>query len=196
MACYYSITHSPRRLSERRGIPELQPLEPAPSSKPLLATSRLSLDSELYSRPISQGSSVTTAYSYDNAPITPIEMSPFRPDVMSPITAPPSIREEEEEEDYACGCNCGKTLNGSGVRGLGFEIPADGLNKQTIAWSLTERLHVATGSNGLLNPDLVDQFGNNKNNSSSNNNSNNSSNNKMCRLFLPPTPPSHGRFQL
>jgi hypothetical protein len=58
-------------------------------------------------------------------------------------------------------------------------MPTGGLNKQTMAWSLTERLHAATGSNELLSPDhLVDQFDNN-----------------MRGLLMPPTPPSHGKFQ-
>ncbi|CUS14700.1 unnamed protein product [Tuber aestivum] len=190
MALYYSTTHSPRRLSERRGIPELQPLEPAASPKALIS-SRVSLDSELC-RPISQGSSViSTPYSsYETGsntamttPITPTDISPFKPhapDIMSPITAPPSIREEDEEDDELCDCSCGSTVNGLG--GLGLETLVDGASGWTTARSLSERLHLTTGGNPSFDHDyLIHQFQKSHINGE--------------QYSMPPTPPSHSGEQ-
>lgn len=186
MASYYSISHSPRRLAERRGIPQLQPLEPAYEAKSIIA-SRISSENDIYTPQSVTSSIPSSRYSPDgfnssqmSTPATPTDFSPFRSsaiDTFSPVTAPPSIR-EEEEEDQECNCDCGGYTEGPRMRGLGFEV--NGLSKQTSAMRLSERLHVATGSSQPLNYEYPSQF----------------DANDKGQFPMPPTPPSQGKHMI
>lgn len=185
MATYYSINHSPRRLADRRGIPQLQPLEPAYEAKPSIA-SRMSSENDICT-PQSVTSS-SSRYSTDgfnssqmSTPATPTDYSPFRPsatDAFSPVTAPPSIQ-EEDEENQECSCDCGGYPEGSRIRGLGFDV--DGISRQTSTMRLSERLHVATESNHSLNYEYATHY---------------SPSDSRGQYPMPPTPPSHGKIMI
>lgn len=184
MAAYYSTSHSPRRLAERRGIPQLQPLEPAYEAKPSIAT-RMSFESDIYNSQSATSSS--SRYSTDDfnssqmsTPATPTDFSPFRSsaaDAFSPVTAPPSIQEEDEEQE--CNCDCEGYSEGPGMHGLGFNV--DEISKQTSAMRLSEILHVATGSNHTPNYEYSTHY---------------DVSDSRGQFPMPPTPPSHGKIMI
>lgn len=184
MATYYSISHSPRRLAERRGIPQLQPLEPAYEAKPSVVT-RMSSENDICT-PQSVTSS-SSRYSTDgfnssqiSTPATPTDYSPFRSSAVesfSPVTAPPSIREEDEDQE--CNCDCKGYSEGSGMHGLGVDV--GGISKQTSAMHLSERLHVATESNSP-NYEYPAHY--------------NNTSDSRGQFPMPPTPPSHGKIMI
>lgn len=185
MAAYYSISHSPRRLAERRGIPQLQPLEPAYEAKTSIPT-RMSFESDTGT--LQSVASSGSRYSTDDfnssqmsTPATPTDFSPFRSsalDAFSPVTAPPSIREEDEDEQE-CNCDCEGYPEGPGMRGLGFDM--DGISKQTSAMRLSEILYVATGNNRSPNYEYSAHY---------------DTSDSRGQFPMPPTPPSHGKIMI
>ena len=104
------MSRSPRRLSERRGKPELQPLDPILTSN-IAAVTKMMAEADIESSDSSIPNS--GAFSPDDyaspamsTPATPTDGSPLRPLTLSfgmSSIVESSIREEEEDADE---CDC------------------------------------------------------------------------------------------
>lgn len=148
MAYYtnYNPIISPRRLADRRGIPQLQPLEPAYEA--MLLHKQKSPPSTVMIAEIRQH--------YSPLDPTHTEVLPFR----SVDTLKEEDEEEEEEQNKQQqhddeGCDCGHDEDGrlEVVYGLGVSVnggddaEVEDISRQTSAMRLTKKLHVATGYN-------------------------------------------------
>ncbi|KAI5813416.1 hypothetical protein BZA77DRAFT_296006 [Pyronema omphalodes] len=112
------ISQSPRRLSERRGKPELQPLDPVMSS--MGASSGVGTEKDIESADSSIPSGV---FSPDNF-ATPAMSAPTTPTDFTLPRALPSFSSIQEEEETSCDCEdcearCGEYGLGLAVGGPG-----------------------------------------------------------------------------
>ncbi|KAI5840855.1 hypothetical protein DFP73DRAFT_177720 [Morchella snyderi] len=147
MAYYtnYNPIISPRRLADRRGIPQLQPLEPAYEA--MLLHKQKSPPSTVMIAEIRQH--------YSPLDSTHTEVLPFR--------SVETLKEEDEEDEVDQhkqhedeGCDCDQSEGGGLelVLGLGVcvnggdDAEVEGITRQTSAMRLTKKLHVATGGGG------------------------------------------------
>ncbi|KAI5857159.1 hypothetical protein BZA05DRAFT_167452 [Tricharina praecox] len=131
----YPIPPSPRRLSERRGKPELQPLGPIlPSPNASTPTFNsgptATRDADIESLNSSIPSGVFSPDNYGtpvmSAPATPTDISPIRHLAM-PFGAGSSIVGTSiQEEDEASECDCQECEDRCGEYGLGLAVGAAG----------------------------------------------------------------------
>ena len=171
----HPISRSPRRLSERRGKPELQPLDPflPPHQKPPTAA-----DADLES---SDSSIPSGVFSPDN-PATPAMSAPATPTDVSPLRSLPafaaagssivgsSIQEEEESN-----CGCADCEARCGEYGLGLAVGAAGtMGTKDVAFPRLDA--VSTVREGFEGPCYGGHYHFNE---------------KLAPVAMPPTPPSN-----
>ncbi len=184
-----SASSSPRRLSERRGIPELQPLEPTLAPK-ISSFGKITTD-PADNGPQSYDSSVSSGiFSPDlfgtpaiSTPATPADISPLRslaPSLeLTSSVVTSSIREEEERSD--CRCSVCEDLSNNLVNGLGLSV--GDLARQELNMEFPKRLDVAGPDSPatLMGSALEQDYQYDE---------------KLAPFALPPTPPSHGMFSV
>jgi len=182
----YPIPLSPRRLSERRGKPELQPLGPIPPSPnasiPTLNPGPIATrDADIESLTSSIPSGVFSPDSYGSpvmsAPATPTDISPVRHLVM-PFGAGSSIvgTSIQEEEDGASECNCRECEARCGEYGLGLAVGAVGtMGTKDVAFPRLDT--VRTVREAFEESCFGSHYHYNE---------------KLAPVAMPPTPPSNG----
>lgn len=171
------ISRSPRRLSERRGKPELQPLDPflpshqkppPPPADPALESSDSSIPSSVFS----PDNLATPAMS---APATPTDVaSPLRSlPAFGPATSSIVGSSIQEEEESNCGCaDCEARC---GEYGLGLAVGAAGtMGTKDVAFPRLDA--ISTVREGFEGPCYGGHYHFNE---------------KLAPVAMPPTPPSN-----
>jgi len=178
----YPIPPSPRRLSERRGKPELQPLGPILPS-PMASIPTLSSgprDADIESLNSSLPSGVFSPDTYGSpvmsAPATPTDISPIRHLAMPFGTGSSIVGTSIQEEDEASECDCQECEARCGEYGLGLAVGAAGtMGTKDVAFPRLDTVRTVREA-------FVEScFG-----------SHYQYNEKLAPVAMPPTPPSNG----
>lgn len=163
----YPISQSPRRLSERRGKPELQPLDPIMSSTG--ASSGMGTEKDIESADSSIPSGV---FSPDNF-ATPAMSVPTTPTDFTLPRALPSFSSIQEEEET--GCDCEDCEARCGEYGLGLAVGGPGtMGTKDVAFPRLDT--ISTVRDGFLGPCCGSHYQYNE---------------KLAPVAMPPTPPSN-----
>ena len=173
----YPISRSPRRLSERRGKPELQPLDPVLPPK-ITTYSGTITDADIESSDSSLPSGVFTPGNYAtpslSAPVTPTDLSPLRSlgpfGTIGSTIVGSSIQEEEESN-----CGCADCEARCGEYGLGLAVGAAGtMGTKDVAFPRLDTISAVR--EGFEGPCCGTHYHLNE---------------KLAPVAMPPTPPSN-----